>query len=115
MDVKKTTVMGNVVKVNSFSDGEDISTVTNCMFWWFASSMTATAIKRSGKEQSSNDKFNKNHFKKLEVPTNTTVRLLQYTTAPLHYFHTFTTTVDVTQHTNISSSNPMNIGTVNSK
>ena len=32
MNLQKTTVMSTVEKVNIFSDGEDISTVTNCKF-----------------------------------------------------------------------------------
>jgi hypothetical protein len=32
LNVKKTTEMSTVGKVNIFSDGEDNSTVTNCMY-----------------------------------------------------------------------------------
>jgi hypothetical protein len=43
--------MSTVEKVNIFSEGEDISTVTNCkFFWWFSSPMAATPMKRPRKE-----------------------------------------------------------------
>jgi hypothetical protein len=33
LKIKKNTIMSTVDKGNNFADGEDISTVTNCMFW----------------------------------------------------------------------------------
>jgi hypothetical protein len=50
LNIKKTVVMGNVDKVNIFSDGADSSTVTNCMFWWLTSPITATPLSGSRKK-----------------------------------------------------------------
>ena len=79
MNLQKTTVMSNVEKVNTFSDGEDSSTVTNHKFLVVLITndryTNEETKKRISLSKTSTANFRK-IIKDLEVLTNTKVKPL---------------------------------------
>ena len=79
MNLQKTTVMSTVEKVNIFSDGEDISTVTNCKFLVVLITNDSYTNEETKKKISLSKLAMANLTKTIkdsEVSTNTKVKLL---------------------------------------
>jgi len=80
LNLQKTTLMSTVKQVNIFSDGEDISTVTNCKVLVVLITNDSCTNEET-KKRISLSKLAMGNFTKiikaLEVSTNTKVKLLQ--------------------------------------